>query len=102
MKKRKQKRWTSEEQVLEAIKSSRELQKLAIYEADELRRSASAFTKLNQPGLREEIADRREKADKAVERAERYESKIVELGRKLAQFRTELLPLDGNTDRAVA
>ena len=101
MTKRKQKRWTSEQQILEAIESAKDMQKRAVFEADQLLKSAGVLRELNQPGLREEIAHRLHRADKAVARVELYEAKAHKLGVKLSQFRTALLPDMEHKDEGV-
>lgn len=97
----KQKRYTSERQILDAIDRMKENQALALAEAESLDTEAAIKIELDNPKLLPAIQWARRNSKVAKARAERYEKKLHIMGQKLSAFRTELLPMNGNTDKGV-
>lgn len=97
---KKQKRFKSEQAILEAIDAMDKKQKDKYAEADELELIAKNMAQ-NKVFQRHEIQWKLACAEKARRSAGRAASKKVELGKALSGFRTLLLPLTGNEDTSV-
>lgn len=106
---RKQKRWTTEEEILAAIdyEKTAELRSLARYEwatkEKELCFKAAAASGLDGykvSHFKNEAYQFKEKANKSMRGANNHAGRAIELGHKLAAFRTAIMPAITN-DMAV-
>ncbi len=104
MSRKEQRRFTSEEQILEAIERNKSYAKLKNIEADRYEIFAEEIFKMEsspaRDGMIENAKFRKMRAAQLRESAQRNLDKAHLLGIKLAQFRTALLPGCGE-DRSI-
>lgn len=100
---KKQKRFTSEAAILKAIDAMEARRQKHLEHADVLEGSLNTLRPEEFPTLKDFTAEkdyRRKMANSSRRSAQKAESKKVELGKALAAFRTQLLPL-GLDDNSV-
>ena len=107
---RKHKRWESEQEIIDAIDQTRHDQNVLIEQAYSNEQNAKKFCEMCED-KRIPIQERRayeqeakkmfEQSRKKLKSATHKDTKAKKLSEVLAAFRTNLLPIEGNTDLAV-
>lgn len=107
---KKQKRWETEEQIISRIEFLKRAQKRCLEQARKASDQADLFrakiayggvTEVELNAFESEIKVSRLKSERKFLAADKRNATLKHMGEKLAAFRTQLLPMAGNTDKAV-
>ncbi len=107
---KKQKRWETEDQIIDRINKLKAAQKRCLKQADDFQKQSDVFRwkSLHESGDKKESemyatqsVNWFHKSERKFLSADKRNATLKFMGQKLAEFRTQLLPMDGNTDLAV-